>query len=113
MGLRRAWWCWLLWCRDELRSFCAESAALLHYRLIDWRYIVVEEEVVGAGGLGERVYGGVAVGRIVGHVDGLECIALVGNAQSKEHVILQVVLAQLVQVRLLLVVLAQTSLRPL
>jgi hypothetical protein len=57
----------LLWRGDELGGFSAEGAALLYDGLGDWRYVVVEEEVVGAGGLGERVQGGV----VVGYIDGL------------------------------------------
>jgi hypothetical protein len=46
--LRRGWGRGLLWRRDEDGGFGAEGAALLHDGLRDGRYVVVEEEVVGA-----------------------------------------------------------------
>jgi hypothetical protein len=45
---------------DKLRRFGSQSA-LLDNRLRNGDYVVVEEKIVGARGLSERVYGGVAI----------------------------------------------------
>jgi hypothetical protein len=59
--LRGGWWCGLLWGGDEYWGLGAEGAVLLHDGLRDGRYVIVEEEIVGACCLRERVGGVVGI----------------------------------------------------
>jgi hypothetical protein len=64
--------------RNELGCFCTEGATLLDYRLRNRGDVIVEEKVVGACSLRERVYRSASIGGVVGCVDGLQILALTG-----------------------------------
>lgn len=53
--MRRGYWCGLFFRRNKLGRLRTERTVLLHNRLGNWRYVVIEEEVVSASSLGERI----------------------------------------------------------